>query len=285
MKTSVVSIALAFMSAMVWGASDYSGGRATRRGSALAVTVASQLLGAPVLAAAVLLLPGVGTERDLHVGNGAGVILLLAVVLLYASLSTGAMSVAAPVTAVTGALLPTAVGLALHESPSPVALVGVGCAVVAIALVSIGPATGGRAGLRVIALAFGSGVMFGLYFVILARTDPASGLWPLVGARLASLVLGLVIVGVQVARNRPGSPTLGRGNVGWIALAGVGDITANALYLLAVRHGLLSLVAPIAALYPVSTVLLALGLDRERVRPVQMVGLGLAATALVLATM
>ena len=285
MKASVVSIALAFLSAMVWGASDYSGGRATRRGSALAVTVASQLLGAPVLAAAVLLVPGTGTERDLHVGNGAGVILLLAVVLLYASLSTGAMSVAAPVTAVTGALLPTAVGLALHESPSPVALVGVGCAVVAIALVSIGPASGGRAGLRVIALAFGSGVMFGLYFVILARTDPASGLWPLVGARLASMVLGLLIVFVQVLRNRPGVPTLDRRTLGWVALAGVGDVTANALYLLAVRHGLLSLVAPIAALYPVSTVLLALGLDRERVRPVQVIGLGLAATALVLATM
>jgi drug/metabolite transporter (DMT)-like permease len=285
MKACVVSIALAFFSAVVWGASDYSGGRATRRGTALAVTVASQLLGAPVLAAGVLLLPGTGTERDLHVGNGAGVVLLLAVVLLYASLSTGAMSVAAPVTAVTGALLPTAVGLAQHESPSPVALVGVGCAVVAIALVSIGPASGGRAGLRVIALAFGSGVLFGLYFVILARTDPASGLWPLVGARLASLVLGLLLVLAQVLRNRPGVPALGRRTFGWIALAGVGDITANALYLLAVRHGLLSLVAPIAALYPVSTVLLALGLDRERVRPIQVVGLGLAATALVLATM
>ena len=48
------------------------------------------------------------------------------------------------------------------------------------------------------------------------------------------------------------------------------------------RDGLLSVVAPIAALYPVSTVLLALAVDRERVRPVQIAGLGLAATALVL---
>jgi drug/metabolite transporter (DMT)-like permease len=282
MKAGVTSIALAFFSAMVWGASDYSGGRATRRATALAVTVASQLLGAPVLAIGVLLLPGVGTERDLHVGNLAGVILLLAVVLLYASLSTGAMSVAAPITAVTGALLPTAVGLALHEAPGPVALAGAGCAVVAIALISIGPATG-PVGLRVIGLAFGSGVMFGLYFVILARTDRASGLWPLVGARLASLVLGLVLILVQLLRNRPGSPHLPRRVFGWVALAGVGDVTANALYLLAVRHGLLSLVAPIAALYPAGTVLLALGLDRERVRPTQVIGLVLAAAALVLA--
>jgi drug/metabolite transporter (DMT)-like permease len=41
-------------------------------------------------------------------------------------------------------------------------------------------------------------------------------------------------------------------------------------------------VAPISALYPVSTVLLAMLVDRERVRPVQLAGLGLAATALVL---
>ena len=40
--------------------------------------------------------------------------------------------------------------------------------------------------------------------------------------------------------------------------------------------------APIAALYPVSTVLLALTVERERLRPVQVAGLGLAATALVL---
>jgi uncharacterized membrane protein len=64
--------------------------------------------------------------------------------------------------------------------------------------------------------------------------------------------------------------------------AGVGDIAANALYLLATREGLLSVVAPIASLYPVSTVLCAIVLDREHVRPVQLAGLGLAATALVL---
>jgi uncharacterized membrane protein len=62
----------------------------------------------------------------------------------------------------------------------------------------------------------------------------------------------------------------------------MGDFGANAIYLVAVREGLLSIVAPIAALYPVSTVLLALAVDKERVRPIQVAGLGLAAAALVL---
>ena len=96
-------------------------------------------------------------------------------------------------------------------------------------------------------------------------------------ARVASIALGLAIVvrtGVSLR--------LPRSAWGWVAAAGVGDVLANALYLLAIRAGLLSVVAPIAALYPASTVLLALALDRERLRAVQLAGLGLAATALVL---
>jgi uncharacterized membrane protein len=59
-------------------------------------------------------------------------------------------------------------------------------------------------------------------------------------------------------------------------------MSANALYVLAVQRGDLSIIAPVASLYPVSTVLLAMLVDRERMRPVQLAGLGLAATALVL---
>jgi uncharacterized membrane protein len=68
-----------------------------------------------------------------------------------------------------------------------------------------------------------------------------------------------------------------------VVSAGVLDMTANVLYLLAVQGGLLSIVAPVASLYPVTTVLLAMLIDRERMRPVQLAGLGLAATALVMA--
>jgi drug/metabolite transporter (DMT)-like permease len=59
-------------------------------------------------------------------------------------------------------------------------------------------------------------------------------------------------------------------------------MTANVLYLLATRHGPISVVAPLAALYPVSTVILALVVDREPLRAVQVVGLLLAVLTLVL---
>ena len=66
------------------------------------------------------------------------------------------------------------------------------------------------------------------------------------------------------------------------AAAGIGDTLANGFYLLAVQNGAMSVVAPVAALYPASTVLLALFVEKERIRAVQLAGLGLAAVALVL---
>ena len=73
-------------------------------------------------------------------------------------------------------------------------------------------------------------------------------------------------------------------HVAWTSVAGPFDMSANALFLVATKHGDLSLVAPLAALYPVTTVLLALAVDGERLRLLQVVGLVLALAALLLVT-
>jgi uncharacterized membrane protein len=73
-----------------------------------------------------------------------------------------------------------------------------------------------------------------------------------------------------------------RGTLSLSGTAGALDVAANAFYLLAVRNGMLSIAAPVASLYPVTTVLLAMVVDRERMQPLQITGLGLAAVALVL---
>jgi drug/metabolite transporter (DMT)-like permease len=272
----MIAVLLAAASALVWGTADYCGGRASRRASAFTVTVISQVVGLPVLVVAVIFLPSHPQPADLAWGAGAGAAGLGGLVLLYRGLASGAMSVVAPITAVTAAVVPMTIGLLTERLPSPVALTGAGCAVVAIALVSLG-STAGRVAPVVIGYALGAGALFGVFFALLAQTSDGSGIWPVIGVRSVSVPLGLLL-----ARQR-GAPLWLPGRLlPWGVGAGMGDVAANVLYLVATRVGLLSLVAPIAALYPVSTVLLAMGLDGERLRPIQIAGLGLAVTALVL---
>ncbi len=282
----MLAVGLAAISALVWGSADYCGGKATRRGSvhaarpgsAIGVTVASQLFGVPVLILCVLVIPGSVYLSDLVWGAGAGAAGLIGIVLLYHGLATGTMAVVAPITAVTSALVPLVVGLVSEAKPPALALAGALCAVAAIGLVSLGSTgAGGRASASVVGVALASGAMFGIFFTLLAQTHGESGMWPLVAVRACSISLGLLLL---LSRGLSLSPA--RGTLPLVVFAGIGDIAANALYLLAAKEGLLSVVAPIAALYPASTVLLALAIDKERVRPIQIAGLGLAATALVL---
>ena len=275
----MLPILLAALSAVVWGVGDFSGGKATQTSRALSVTVVSQLISLPVLVACVALVGRPApTWGVLGWGVVAGAIGFGGILLLYRGLSRGAMAVFAPISAVTTALVPLIVGLVVDRTPSLPALVGAGCAVVAIGLVSRAQGGGARATPQIIGLALLCGLCFGIFFAVLGKAGHHAGLWPLVGVRIGSLGAGLITVAVTRA-----PLVLNRAPFRWALVAGATDILANALYLLASMHGPLAIVAPIGALYPVSTVLLALAVDRERVAPAQLAGLGLAATALVLA--
>jgi drug/metabolite transporter (DMT)-like permease len=138
----------------------------------------------------------------------------------------------------------------------------------------------GRIAPRIVALACLSGLGFGVYFVLLARAGNHSGLWPLVVSRFASAALI-----VPLARMR-GAMTPVRGRmVGVVLLAGACDALANMCFLLASRHGLLSLASVLTSLYPAGTVILAVWLLHEHVSRVQRVGLVLAGASIVLITM
>ena len=65
-------------------------------------------------------------------------------------------------------------------------------------------------------------------------------------------------------------------------MAGVLDMIANVSYLFAVRNELLSIVAAVTSMYPVPTIILAMGIDRERVSRSQLGGMAIAAVALIL---
>jgi uncharacterized membrane protein len=278
----MTGVLFAGISAFVWGVGDYCGGKATQlSGRALAVSVVSQLLSIPVLVIGLAILPGTPHGTDLVWGTVAGVAGLFGIVLLYRALSAGAMAIVAPVTAVTAAVVPMVVGFAFEQIPGGLALAGAACAVTAIALVSLGPTDQNRVVLtrRLLGLALGAGTLFGVFFSLLGQVSADAGMWSLVAVRVGSLSVGLAAVVATGTSLR----LTGRA-LAWTAVAGPLDVAANGLYIVATYDGHLSVVAPIAALYPASTVMLALLIDRERLRPLQLAGLGLAATALVLAS-
>jgi drug/metabolite transporter (DMT)-like permease len=274
-----VAVILGTLVAVTYGVGDFLGGLASKRNAPAVVVALSQACG---LALMVLLVAVDGSPlvwRDALIGAAAGSVGLVGVILLYRGLANGTMSVVAPVTAVSAAVVPLVWGLVTGDRPSVVALVGVAAALVAVALVSTADAIEDRTATRSdILLALLAGAAFGMVFVLLAETDESSGMWPVLGARVASV--SLVTIGVLAILRQPLRPAPGTGRT--IAGAGVLDAGANALYLLASREGLLSLVSVLSSLYPAATIVLARVVLHERMNRTQLLGVALALAGVVL---
>jgi drug/metabolite transporter (DMT)-like permease len=278
-----VAVVLALTSAAVYGAADFLGGLASRKTSVFGVVALSQVVG---LAALLALLPWLGGPvdgTDLAWGVAAGVAGASGLVLFFRTLARGVMSVIAPVTAVTSAAVPVLVGLLGGNRIGLWAAVGIALALAAVVLVS---AEGGLSALRAarpasLAPALAAGTAFGFFFVLLDRTSEEAGVTPLVAARMASVALVVVLALATRQSLRVTRPALPL-----VALSGVGDMTANALFLLATQQeGQLAITGVLASLYPVSTVMLAQVLLRERLAGAQVAGLGTAVAAIVLITL
>lgn len=197
--------------------------------------------------------------------------------MLYRGLARGRMSVVAPITGVEAAAVPVIFGLASGERPSAGAYVGIALALLAVVLVSSSGSTGSdsrRAGLPE---ALGAGLAFGIFFIALDQAGPDTGIWPLIGARISSISLTAGIAVLARTKLKPPAGTMPA-----IAAAGILDVTANIFYLVAVRRGFLSLVAVLTSMYPAATVALARVVLKERLAPVQLVGIALALAAVIL---
>ncbi len=272
---------LGVLTAAAFGGADFMGGFAARRSSLTAVVFGMLAAGIPVALISVIVLPEPLPSSDDFLRSVAiGIAGPGAVACLYGGLSMGRMSVVAPISAVGGALLPVAWGLASGERPSALGIVGIALVIVAVALVARGPAADPiRGGSRVVELllAATAGVLFGVILVLFAETSDSSGMWPVLIVRLVGVPLTAVAL---LVLRRP--LRADRADVPLVAGAGSLDAVANVAQLLAVRRGLVSLVAPVAALYPAITVLLARLVLTERVRRLQLAGLVLAVAGLAL---
>ncbi|UMP06918.1 DMT family transporter [Amycolatopsis sp. EV170708-02-1] len=275
----MVTIPLAGAAAFGWGGADYLGGRAARTAPAITVVLLSQVISAPILALFLAMTSAGGARPlDLVIGAVSGGFGLLGTVLLYGALATDGAATVAPVTAVVTALVPLIAGLFLQTAPEPLALIGAFSAVVSVALVSkVVRGDASKASMRTVAIAFSAGSALGLQLLLLTLPGPAAGLWPLAGARVCSILCAAVIV--LRARGKASQTAL---RMPLITLVGIFDTAAYVFYLYATSHGLLSVVGPIVSLSPVSTVLLAVIIDRERIGSLHLLGLGFAAASLIL---
>jgi drug/metabolite transporter (DMT)-like permease len=276
-----MEIALGALVALAYGSGDFLGGISAKRLPTVTVLLVSQSFG---LAAAVVLVVALrDPPPPAHIfvlSAVAGVVAVMALGLLFRGLALGRMSIVAPLSAIGGGVLPVVWGLLRGERPSALALAGVGVALVAAAIVGRGaehdPAVTISPRLE-LALGAGAGVGFGVVFILFAESSSGSGMWPVLIARCASVPV-LAIAAVVLGH----SPRIARADLAPVAGAGLCDVGANALVVLAVRRGLLSLVAPVASLYPATTVVLARLVLHERIGRQRAGGLALGLVGLAL---
>ena len=270
-----MTVLLGLLAALSVGTSDFLGGLASRRANPVVVTASSTLVGFLLAFVAALLVASELKVADLGWGALGGVALALGLVALYAGYARTRVSIAAPVAGVGAAGLPVVVeALFGDDTLSRAATAGILLGLVAIGLVSITRSDQrGTVGSSVL-YGLGGAAGIGLLFVCLANSAEDSGLWPIVAARASGFVVLIAIMGAK--RLTPSMS--GRGWLLVIAIAAL--VTAgNTMFLTATRVGSTSVAAVLNSLFPAVTVFWAWVVFGERLRKVQLLGLGVALVA------
>ena len=276
----MLAIVFALSSSLCWGVSDFIGGVSSRRVALLRVMLISQSVGLCLLIV-VVAARGAGPPDLVRMlpAAAAGVGGVAALAAFYRALSIGTMSIVAPISA-TGVAVPVIVGVAGGDRPAALQVVGILAAVVGVVLASRESDAGlqqRRVARASLALALVAAVGFGSYFVGIRASARADVVWALLVSRGAGFVALAALAAI-----RGGVGAGGRGSFAPLAAMGILDLSATGLYAVASRHGLLSVVAVAASLYPLATVLLARALLGERVRRSQELGIAAALTGVVL---
>jgi drug/metabolite transporter (DMT)-like permease len=195
---------------------------------------------------------------------------------LYRALAVGRMAVVAPVTAVLAATIPVIVGFTIDGLPKPIVLVGMAIAIGAVLLVSrVEDETEGRS--RGLGLAVLAGTGFGLFGVCIGQLSDGHVFGPLALVRLTEAVMigGLIVV-TRSAWRPPRDLILA------ILAVGILDMAGNGAYILSAQAGSLAIASVLSSLYPVTTVILATVILRERVTRVHALGIVMAVAAVTL---
>lgn len=274
----VFALSLAFGASVAWGSADFLAGVGCRRLALLTVLLVSQAIGlallVPVMVASAQPMP---TGHYVLMGVAAGAFNAGALAAFYRGLAGGTMGIVAPIAA-TDAVIPVGYGLITGERPTPIVMVGIALALIGVVLASRPanheeePRAKRDSPAKGVALALTAAVCFGLFTIALSEASHGGTLWAVTFSRLMSLSL-LSIAAVVM---RP-DMSVKREDARPLFAIGALDVSANALFAVALSAGLLSVVGVLGSFYPVVTILLAGLVLRERLGPLQRFG---AASAL-----
>lgn len=287
----------ALTAALVWGAADFSGGRATRHLSQYQVLALAGVSGGiALLLLALYRRESLPASEDLLWAIAAGFSGAMGLGALYRGLSAGNTALVAPVAAVVGALAPVVFELFLREPPSGWQWLGFGLGLAGIWLVS--QTDPDLHHLRRSGLAFGftAGACFGAYFILIGQIKPGPVFAPLFVSRCTTLAVALVMLLLR-REELPFRFTQPQGSAEALHLtfpvilpraaqlaylAGFLDAGGNIFYLLAAQASRLDVAAVLSSFYPAVTVILAARLAHERLSRGQWAGLVTCLVAVIL---
>ena len=305
----MLTVLVGLSGALIFGAADFLGGMASRKISSVRVTAIAAAVGLVLLLAAHPLFGGEWSPEALLFGGLSGVTGAGAIVLLYACLAIGPMSILSPLTAVVSAIVPMTVGLIRGERLELLGYTALGLALVAVVLVGFVPEQDAvRSSAKAIAMATGSGVLIGAFLILIDLAPADSGLTPLIANRAVNATIMFTVIAIisLVALGRRSAvtvseaaapatierPTPVEGPESMVAqthsphpwpaglklaiFCGILDAVANGLLLLGLRLGELTVISVLTAMYSASTIILAALFLRERMKPLQIFGLALA---------
>jgi drug/metabolite transporter (DMT)-like permease len=135
-----VPILLGALASVFIGFSDFLGRYGTRRSNAVTATSGAMLGGAVTALIALAVIPGVFASRDLVLGVASGLLLGIALALLYEAMATSSAAIAGPLVALGAALIPLGWDIVRGNRPSGLVFVGVVVAIASLLLVMYSPA-------------------------------------------------------------------------------------------------------------------------------------------------
>lgn len=260
-------IVLGALASVFIGFSDFLGRYGTRRSNAVTATSGAMLGGAVSALVALVLIPSDFAGRDLVLGVSSGLLVGIALALLYEAMATSSAAVAGPLVALGAALIPLAWDVTRGNRPSGLVLVGVLVAISSLLLVMYSPALKGTLR-RGVGLSLVASVLFGVSFALVGEAGEDSGVWAPAAQRVTALMVMLALATARGVPRLPSRPLLGP-----MLISGTCGSLAIVAFALGAQQGSLAAVAVSASMFPAVSATLAAAFDEDTLRWWQLIGI------------